>query len=339
MNIQERILTWDCKHIPQQHGFGSAVYADDWVLPERTISDHEIFFMVEGEMNFWLDQRKWHLRPGDVLLFMPNQRQYGEVVPTGGRTWSYHVHFSPEAEPHWIDAQPLREELAHLNHIAPQREDVRFEANPIAQGIYILESFTLTEERNAIYRLFESAVMDQIAVRYGAQRMGDFILGELLLHLTRITLRYLMPTNTPGFNTHPIFQRALYLMQQHLAEPIEIGELAAQLQVSPQHLMRVFHNVTGKTPLQYLNHLRLIRARDLIRYTDMSMKEIARQVGFRHAHYFTRLFHRHEGITPSAYRDAIPRHISTLGDRIQTPRPKDIAEGINATLLPKKPRV
>nr|WP_272948109.1 helix-turn-helix transcriptional regulator [Paenibacillus sp. A3] len=62
---------------------------------------------------------------------------------------------------------------------------------------------------------------------------------------------------------------------------------------------------TGVTPHQYLIHLRIERSEQLIRCGNMSMKEIAAQVGFSDQAHFTKLFKRVTGLTPVKYASAL----------------------------------
>lgn len=72
----------------------------------------------------------------------------------------------------------------------------------------------------------------------------------------------------------------------------------AKLGCSYEHLCRVFRNSYGISPLAYINTLRVERARTLLRETQMSVGQVARQVGFDNPAYFTRLFRRHAGTCP-----------------------------------------
>lgn len=90
-------------------------------------------------------------------------------------------------------------------------------------------------------------------------------------------------------------------MQEHLAEPMELDALARRARLSPNHLIRVFKQATGHSPLQYLTRLRLEAACRLME-TDRTISEIAFSVGFNDSNYFTRQFRQVYGITPTGMR-------------------------------------
>jgi len=91
-------------------------------------------------------------------------------------------------------------------------------------------------------------------------------------------------------------------MQQHLSEPLPIPELAARVNLSPSRFRELFSAQTGLGPVQYLQRLRLRRARLLIGRTFLSVKEVMALVGYNDPSHFSREFRRYHGIAPSALR-------------------------------------
>jgi transcriptional regulator GlxA family with amidase domain len=91
-------------------------------------------------------------------------------------------------------------------------------------------------------------------------------------------------------------------LDQHLQEPYDLGRLAQEHCVSSRTLLRRYKAETGETPLTYLQRARVDRARQLLEVTDLSQSEMLGQVGYSDPSTFARLFVRHVGIGPSAYR-------------------------------------
>jgi len=83
-----------------------------------------------------------------------------------------------------------------------------------------------------------------------------------------------------------------------------LAELVARTGMSKYHFCRRFREETGISPWQYVLERKTERARELLLGTSLSVKEIAAVLGFPHADYFARLFRRHSGVTPRAYRGA-----------------------------------
>lgn len=89
--------------------------------------------------------------------------------------------------------------------------------------------------------------------------------------------------------------------------PYDLPAVAAAHHVSTRTLLRRFRSETGQTPLDYLQTLRVTRARQLLEVADTSIAEIARAVGYQDLSTFRRLFSSTIGMTPSQYRRTFRR--------------------------------
>ncbi|WP_338864774.1 AraC family transcriptional regulator [Myxococcus stipitatus] len=96
---------------------------------------------------------------------------------------------------------------------------------------------------------------------------------------------------------------AALLLEEQADEPLTLEGLAAELDLSPFHFLRIFRAVLGVTPHQYLVQLRLRHAARLLA-TDTPIARIAFDVGFGDLSNFVRTFRRAAGVSPSAFRKA-----------------------------------
>lgn len=101
---------------------------------------------------------------------------------------------------------------------------------------------------------------------------------------------------------------AVAYLDEHFAEALRIEQVAATVFLSPDHFTKVFAAVMGRTPSDYLRHVRLERAKCLLRTSNAPVSEIAEQCGFNESPYFVRAFRASMGITPHAYRRADALH-------------------------------
>ncbi len=92
------------------------------------------------------------------------------------------------------------------------------------------------------------------------------------------------------------------LMEARYAEPLPVRELAARAYLSEAHFIRKFRRETGYTPHQYLNRVRVARAGWLLRFTDRTVAQVARDVGFRQSSRFIQLYKAITGRTPGQER-------------------------------------
>ena len=80
--------------------------------------------------------------------------------------------------------------------------------------------------------------------------------------------------------------------------------MAGYLGYSDVYFCKMFKQNIGKSFIVYLNELRIEKAKKLLSRPEINIKDISAEAGFRDANYFTRVFKRMVGMTPSEYRNA-----------------------------------
>jgi AraC-like DNA-binding protein len=103
-------------------------------------------------------------------------------------------------------------------------------------------------------------------------------------------------------NPHKQLRLARLILDRNYDAPITVEDLSREVALSPYYLIRAFRHVYKQTPHQYLVGLRIARAKELLRNSDLSITEICVVVGFESLGSFSTLFRKVAGISPSAYR-------------------------------------
>ena len=108
----------------------------------------------------------------------------------------------------------------------------------------------------------------------------------------------------PGTEEDPAGHQVklLEFIQDHYMEDISVQDLSAYIGYSEVHTCRLFKQYFGQTFVSYLAHYRMRKAARLLLYSDRSVSEIGRSVGYANANYFGKVFMRIYGMTPSEYR-------------------------------------
>ncbi|NLW47970.1 MAG: response regulator [Firmicutes bacterium] len=101
-------------------------------------------------------------------------------------------------------------------------------------------------------------------------------------------------------------QKALAYVQSNFTRDLTLEEVADHVGVSKSYLSRIFPEYAGKHFCSYLQQLRIERAKELLRFTDDHIYEIASKVGFWNSRYFGKVFRDMVGITPADYRRIYP---------------------------------
>lgn len=91
-------------------------------------------------------------------------------------------------------------------------------------------------------------------------------------------------------------------IRKDYASPLTLAELASEAGLAPQYFCRVFRQITGRTPIDYLNYYRIECAAELLGTTDGSITEIALRCGFNDLSYFIRTFRHYKGVSAGQFR-------------------------------------
>ena len=110
----------------------------------------------------------------------------------------------------------------------------------------------------------------------------------------------------------PLVQKASEYIAVHFSKPLNLGHLSEHCHVHPAHLSRQFKKETGMTLTDYQQKRRIEEAKILLKTDRASIGWIAGHVGFDDAGYFTRIFKKLEGITPSEFRNSDASRINRM---------------------------
>lgn len=115
-------------------------------------------------------------------------------------------------------------------------------------------------------------------------------------------LNDILTTNAETGTSPAFLKDTITYINEHFSEEVHLDDLAAMASLSPFYFTRVFAKETGMTPYQYLIATRLSFSKLLLKGSDFSIKEIAFRSGFSDESRFCSSFKKHEGLTPSQYR-------------------------------------
>jgi AraC-like DNA-binding protein len=134
--------------------------------------------------------------------------------------------------------------------------------------------------------------------------------AQPMLAATLVEILCLWPRSTetaevPAFRGTELDSRieaAIALIEQRLAQPPDLEELATAAHLSPRHLVRLFESTCGTTPHAYITARRVARARELLAQGQLNVTQAADALGFPSIHTFSRWFLRETKVTPAAFR-------------------------------------
>ncbi len=149
--------------------------------------------------------------------------------------------------------------------------------------------------------------------------------------ITDVMLSFILPAASEGKGEGYIEKTERYICE-NLHLPIKIDDIAASLSISRGYLRNLFYKHRGMSPQEYLMKLRIERAKELLSQGVLSVTEVAAAVGYSDLLGFSRIFKKHTGYSPSAYRNefAISRDNTERSRDISIPAQKREAVEPNA---------
>lgn len=254
-----------------------------------------IFSNVKGDCYCTVDGRK--LRVDEDVYFISNKGQeYTLQIENNEPAETFNIHFSTEL---------LDEYLFAVNH----------------QDEYLLESMSGRESTNFYNKLYRkderfNQILKTIYKKGNDGELTDLMTEELLslllhhiLDQQELIKRDIASINTLKASTREEIYSRLNATVDYIYsfynKDIKLDELATVACMSKFHFLRLFKEVYKATPHQYITSIRLKKAADLLRKTELCVTEVSWLVGYDDAGSFGRAFHQYYGQRPQAYRGGV----------------------------------
>lgn len=122
-----------------------------------------------------------------------------------------------------------------------------------------------------------------------------------------LTSRAMEPTFTAADD--PVFQPVIAFLRENMHKTISLDMLADIAYLEKTYFSKKFKDKYGSSPIHFLNDMRLLKAKEMLKYDDMNITQISQRTGFQSLHYFSRFFTQKEGISPYEFRQKYGRSI------------------------------
>lgn len=128
-------------------------------------------------------------------------------------------------------------------------------------------------------------------------------LNLILIAANRSYQRQGLVQNVEPKKDNTLLARYKKMVGQHFITKRKVEEYAALLAVTPNHLNKIIKEQTGKTASSFIENMLIMEAKALLRYTELSISEIAYQLDFTDPSHFNKFFKKEAGVTPLVYRN------------------------------------
>ena len=152
--------------------------------------------------------------------------------------------------------------------------------------------------------LFESMRLKNIGYEFITQGSLYYLIGAILEnklymkndnHTKKTKERFLQ------------FKNVITLIENEYQNPLTLEDLSRASGMSPKYFCRFFHEMSNKTPIEYLNYYRIEIACEKLLATELSITEIALNCGFNDVSYFIKTFKKYKGLTPKKYLKSLDK--------------------------------
>lgn len=238
----------------------------------------EINYVKKGTCIIRQDDESTTFRKGEMMVITSNVSHYFEAGPEGATLMQ--LEFLPE----------IFSQLDFCTHGG-------------SEGGAKLASAFLSSEENDIIKIVNNApikhavqcIINELNSRKSHyQHLVVMYYAELLV----LICRYMEDSYLPICTNEPL-KKAIAYIRQNCCSDIDISHIAEHAGISQRYLRRLFARHIGMPPLDYLNQMRVGKAVDLLRNTDMLIKEVCFRCGFKSPQYFSRVFKQQIGVSPN----------------------------------------
>jgi AraC-like DNA-binding protein len=247
-------------------------------------------YVQEGEMIAHVEGRAYRFGAGDFCLIQPGEFH---ILEGPAHTITPYVHLdvfhNPERERSFV-VRSGRVDVSGLGDLMQPRLDQ-------AAGVSVPTRFVPPHPAQ-----FRDTLLKAIGIWQRRDFLGQLEAQYLATGLVLSMLRGYSRGGSESSEEPEFLNWITSYMSLHLSEPLTVSDMATRAGLSASRFSQVFRNRFGRPPHQFLLHLRIQRAQDLLHHTSLTMREISAQCGFSDLHHFAKTFKRLSGQTPGSYR-------------------------------------
>ena len=227
---------------------------------------------VKGRGKIFSGEHEFIVEPGDLLLFPPEAVHYYGRADDSNEWYHRWVYFRPRA--YWADWLRWPHEVERVGHIK-------------------LADQQLANEFDSLFLNIEETHKE---IRPMSEQLAMNLLERLLIRCYEVSS---LADHAPM--DHRILE-ACQILSASLSAEVSIEELAEQVFLSPSRLAHLFREQVGVSIVRWREDQRIIRAKLLLQTTPLPVAVIGQQTGYDDQLYFSRVFKKRVGVSPSEYR-------------------------------------
>ncbi len=257
-----------------------------------------LIYVKKGCCFIELDGEKHKVREGEIF-FIPERQSYKRSPADDEFCTMTYIHFT-SGEVSYLTPKEIKTEII-------ERRDIINESileNGIDENPYkAYLSDKCTFDKKEEFALLFSSLCENFSRHHIESGFATSLsLCGILRLMTEDTLMLLRDETRIERAVPPLLRRALSFIKQHYTDDITLSDIAKHGNVTKQQIIRYFRSEMKTTPMQYVTECRLNRAKELfLNKSHQTVSEVASEAGFSDAHYFSRIFKKSTGESPTEF--------------------------------------
>ncbi len=277
------------------------------------LHQHEFYEMVvilRGFCHHFYRDANVLLIPGDLFLIPPNQPHsyqfYDDITLCNCQFYREALGNVPEnfiGDVNYLALQQKNSARKRLQDMEAFQEDegsIPFwhTGDINSQGIIHLNK----KEREIFTAAFMHILDEQEQQMFEFKRIKQMTLEYILIETKRAQMRQFDHDEHNVSWKNEMIDTVLTMIENDISYNYDFNKIAASQHITTSYFRSIFKNITGLTPIEYLNRTRILRALELLQTTDYTIAEVAEIVGIYDPNYFSRLFKQIIGYPPSYFK-------------------------------------
>lgn len=239
----------------------------------RTLQHHELIFIGGGKGSIAVEKKKYQIKEGMLLYICPD-------IP-------YFVDIEAEEHTHFLSV--------HFSYTGVSFDDGRW---AVRSGVKALP-LPFAQELKDYYHIAD--IFKKLVDTWNGKLPGYEFISRTLLQQLLIAIFQNTRKQDQNYSISTKVEKIIKHMHENIDGKVTLTELSKLVQLSPAYLSRAFKEATGYSVIEFFNRMKIDKAKELIIDGDKKVKQVAQALGYADEFYFSRLFKKIEGMSPSEY--------------------------------------
>lgn len=279
--------------LPRIKLMGFVSYKQPWVHFTRTTNEYVLYFIKSGELHLTENGTHYILKKGDILILEPNLEHAGTKKHVCDY---YYIHFEhPD-----INFVQVEDMLTMARRFILEEETQQAEGG--SSSCHFPKHYVLSKKVLSLSFQAMNEMLQLYRRKYFNRGLTALKFMEWLIEVSREHFIAALQEHE-GSSTKPLIKvhTLLEYIHEHYTDKITGSGIAQEFDCNYDYMNRIFTKLTGESIMRYVNRVRINHAKELIEATHLPFGEIGYLTGLDDPFYFSKVFKKYVGVTPSEY--------------------------------------